>query len=226
MTLIQEDFTSKPFIYINGGKLKQSVPAGTPGAIARPWSIPAKGKEAEKSGTKYELAYKSMQGIIKSIKFHDSDYGRSLNIEFDDAILTISKQSRFFADFIQKIASADITQPVIVQPFDFLNDGGVRVAGVTVYQNNEKLQPFFYDKTTKEYKNGSPTPQGDVKKYNSDKWKIYFAILDEFLDEYAENVIAPKIAKPEAGELEYIAEPSAIARELGGEVINVDEIPF
>ena len=54
MTLIQDNEQNKPFIYINGGKLKKSVEEGTEGAVRRDWVIPAKGKEAEKSGVKWE----------------------------------------------------------------------------------------------------------------------------------------------------------------------------
>ena len=134
----------------------------------------------------------------------------------------MNTNSRYFSDFVQKLASADITQEVLISPKDYEKDGR-RIIGVSVWQNNEYLGNYFYDYETRTQKNGMPAPTGDVKKYNSDKWKIYFLTQKQFLEDYVENILAKNV-QPE--ELEYVTDTSQIAQELGGEIVNVSEIPF
>lgn len=184
-----------PYLSIIEGKLKQKVDKDTNGAIRRDYEI-KKGKEVVK-GTKYELEFDAWVGIMKDLTIRDTDYGEQLSITFDDAILTIGVSSSYFTDFVKKIMTADVNKPIKISPYNFEDDGQKRI-GVALYQNEKKLENFYYNPKDKKSCNGMPVPKGDTKKFKTNDWKVYYIEVEKFLVAELEKIQAKVEARNEA----------------------------
>lgn len=193
-------------IYFNvlgsDGTLRVTVPEGTEGATRRDYET----KDGAK-GTKFEKVYKKVTGRITDVSFYDGDYGRNLIIELTNdaeqvAKVSLNTQSNFAEDTMGKLPAVDFTQPVTFAPYSFTDNHGKNKRGMTIFQGGtekeNKVESFFKawddEKKTFVYKNNFPAPKGDVSKYTSDKWKIYFAEARVFLGEYIEEHIVPKFS--------------------------------
>jgi hypothetical protein len=190
--------------YINilssDGTFRQTVTEGTPGAVRRDWET----KDGAK-GTKYELVYGSLDGVITGISFYDGDFGKNLILEMTDGddkyVVSMATGMPFFEDFAKKLPNIDKTKPVSLAPYAFEDDKGKTRKGVTVTQDGKKLQNYYYDFSGKENINGFPVPQfkkdkktGEHKPFSTEEWKIYFAQCRVFLIEQIEehHLIVPK----------------------------------
>jgi hypothetical protein len=200
------------FLNIIQGTIRQKVDQDTPGAKRREYETPAGAK-----GTKYEIIYQAWSGVVQGLNIRPTEFGEFLNIVFEDAILSIGLDSRYFSDFVKKFASADLHEEITIKPYDFEPEEGKRKTGLLVVQNGEKLTDYFYDFDTKEYKHGFPEPEGDVKKYSKDDWKIYFIKVKKFLKEYVEKMEINSIKKDE--EVQELPLPKE-------EEIRIEDIPF
>lgn len=149
----------------------------TPNARKREWSV------GNRSGVSVEVPFSSWEGIVENIVIYDGEYGEVCHVHFPDAVLSIPTKSRYFTDFAKKIMGADLSQPIEIAPFDFEDDKKVRRVGVTVKQGNKKLENQYWDAEKQAPVTGFPTPKGDVGKYNSDKWAMYYLTVKEFLVE-------------------------------------------
>jgi len=173
MPAINDNFESKPFLSIIGGTLKQKVDEGTPGAKYREYETPSGVK-----GSKWEISYSAWRGKIEDLRIHESEYGDALHVVFEDCIISIPLTQRYFADFVKKIASANLDKEVTIKPYDYVNDEGKRKSGLVIVQDEEKLKDHFYDFDTKKYSDGFPEA-GDIK--SKDEWRIYFMQVNVFL---------------------------------------------
>lgn len=177
--------SNKPYIYIIEGVLKQNASETTPRAERRDYEL----KNGTK-GTKYEISYKSWTGKIQDLIVKKGKYGEMLEVEFDDAIFTIGTESRYFKDFVQKLASANVNRPITISPYAF-ESNGKPLKGVTIYQDGEKLKSWYWDDGIGEkgaYCNGFPKPKGDVSKFNEDDWKVYYIGVKKFLIQELDDI--------------------------------------
>ena len=169
----------KPYLSIIQGTLKQKVTPETKDAERRDYEL----KDGTK-GTKYELSFKSWRGVVQDLRLKEGEYGETLEVEFEDAILTINTDSRYFNDFVKKLVSADISKEIEVSPFDFESEGK-KLTGVSIYQqkNGErvKLENHFWNDKDKKSCNGMPIPSGDTNRFKKDDWKMYFILVKKFL---------------------------------------------
>ena len=197
----------KPYVSIlsSDGSLRLVVPEGTEGAVKREYTV-GKGKD-EKTGVKYELVFKSLDGMISDVAFHDGDYGKLLQVTVTDEeaeegakefVLSVNTSTNFGEDLMKKLPNIDFEQPVKFVPYSFEDERGKQRRGVTVIQNDEKVQSFFqeYDEKTKKTTNLNkyPDPEGDTKEYDADDWKVYFTKARKFLVKYTEKEIVPKFS--------------------------------
>lgn len=214
----------KPYLSIVQGTLSQKVREGAEGAELRKYEL----KDGTK-GEKWEICYKSWEGRIVDLRIQDSNYGEMLNIEFDDAVLSINTESRYFSDFAKKIMSADINQPLTISPYDFEADGK-KLIGVSIYQNEEKLKSFYWNDIDGVSCNGIPRPPKSAKEMTKDDWKIFFIEERRFLISELEKVKEKINSEPPVDESpaeEPPQEPDMEAQ--GGHVedeIKVEDIPF
>lgn len=179
----------RTYLSIVGGKIRHKVTEDTEGAVLRKWETPTGEK-----GEKWELVYESWNGLIKDIRVNETEYGKFLEVKFDDATLSIHTDSRYFSDFVKKLASADLTKPIVIRPYDFEDDKKQKVVGVTLTQLGEKLTDHFYDFSTKTYKFDFPkAAHTKTTPYDKDDWKAYFLGVKKFLLAYVAMNIAPKL---------------------------------
>ena len=161
------------------------VSEDTEGAVRRDWTS----KDGSQSGTKYELIYNEISGVISDIKFYDGKFGKNILLTFTDnssepLVLSIGTATPFGEDVMKKLPNINIKQEVTLKPYkEFTSNEGKKIrAGVTVYQNGIKIENFYYDKETGKNLYGFPNvvlKKGKVM--SSDDWKLYFLNCRVFL---------------------------------------------
>lgn len=189
--------SGKTYLYIIGGNICEKVDEQTPGARRREFENPT----TKVKGVKYELVYRSWEGIIRSLDFRDTDYGYQLNIEFDDAVLTLDTTSRYFSEFAKKLPSIEIEEPVEIAPFDFEPEPGRRAIGMHLIQNGKKALNWYWDVTEDKPTHGIPVPTGNTKTYKSDDWKVYYIGVKKFFISEIEKLKMSKANKIEEQEI-------------------------
>lgn len=223
MPATQENYSSKPFLSIINGKLRQKVDEGTPNAVYREGKTP-KGDVF----SKWELVYPGWSGVVMDIRVFENDFGETCNIEFEDAIISFGTERTFFSDFIKKFASADPKKEIVVSPYDFVTDEGKRKSGITLVQDGKKLADYFtkWDGRTPTYLHGYPQPEPGMDK---DGWKVYFIEVKRFCKKWIEehpinNIAAGKIEEPTESE----SEPGTgvLDRDDDKSEIKIESIPF
>lgn len=155
------------------GTFRLTVPEGTPGAVKRDWTV------GDKSGTKNELVYKSLSGKITNVAVVETDIGRLLQVTITDeqGDLTISTptSNNFATDFMKKLPNINKEKEVKLAPFSFTNEKEKLVKGITITQDDVKVENFYKDNA-----NGIPVPE-EGKTYTKNKWKSYFGEVEDFL---------------------------------------------
>jgi len=205
--------STKPYLSITQGKLNQKVEESTPGAIRRDYEL----KDGTK-GTKFVHYFKNWTGRITDLRIKDGEYGQTLEVVFNDAVLTINTESRYFTDFCKKIMAVDINQPITVSPFDFESEGK-RIVGVSVIQKGEKINSYYWDGE----KSSNNFPEPPKEKMNKDDWKIYFINVKTFLI----GEIAKKTEQINRNIVEEeTKEPEIPVIDVDEEKIAVKDIPF
>jgi len=180
----------KDYAYILAdGKIRVQCDENTPGAVRRDYET-----SDGKTGVKFELVYDKIDGLITFIGFKEGDFGKQLQVEIDGINLMMNTSSNFGEDLMKKLPNIDLAKPVELSPYNFTNDKGKSVKGISVVQEEEKITNFFYDTDAASVTNGYPAPEGDTKSFDSDDWKTYFIGARKFLIKYIEENIIAKIA--------------------------------
>ena len=193
----QEFGPRKPYLSIVEGTVKQKVDKSVKGAKLREYELSDGTK-----GSKWELTFKSWSGVVQDIRISTSgDYGDSLEIEFEDAILSLNAESRYFGEAAKKLKAAKVGIPIIIAPYDFEADGKQR-KGVTIYQETVKVDSYYWDPIEKKSCNGIPDPEKTYDKMSKDDWKMYFLLLKKFLIEELIALKAEINAKVQKTEME------------------------
>jgi len=188
---------NKTYLKIIDGKLRQEVDKDTQGAVKRDWTAPD-----GSTGTKWELVFDSVSGTLTGLSTRDTDFGKFLNIEFDGIeVVSLHTDHRYFSDFVKKLASCDVTKPMTVRPYDFVDKNEKRVTGVSITQEghgwrDDKAPDFFYDFEKKTYKHDFPkAAHTKTNPFDKDDWKAYFIGVKKFLLAYVTMTIAPQVEK-------------------------------
>lgn len=216
-------------ILASDGTLRRSqgVTQDTPGALRRDYET-----SDGKKGTKYELVYTELSGIISDVTFYEGDYGKNLLITITDGdetpvILSVQTSNSYGEDVMKKLPSIDLAFPVILKPYSMVADNGKTRRGISVIQNGKKIQNHFFDFSRKENLHGYPDIPVKINKKTKEKealskeeWKIYFAQCRVFLIDYIdEHIVIPfnnaKIEKANREDNEIHYEPN-----------NLGDIPF
>jgi len=173
------------YLYIIKGHLMQKVSEDTPGAIKRDWEA-----GDGSTGTKWELQFKNLTGFITDIAFKTGDYGEQCLIKMtadgEKAQLQMDTNSRYFASFAQRFKNIDLSAKVTINAYDFEKDGKIR-KGMSITQNEKKIESYFWDNVTKANINGLPQPINRGSGFDKDDWKMYFIQLKKFLKLHIEN---------------------------------------
>lgn len=172
----------------------------TPGAVLRKFKT-TEGVE----GSKWELLFSDVAGIITNIEFKEGKFGNQLLVTVKDGdedavVLALGTASNFGEDVMKKLPSLNLAERVIFTPYAFEDEKGKTKKGVSIKQNDVKIQNFFYDPEAKKNLHDFPEPKKKITKANpegtlsKDAWKMYFGTCREFLTEYIEENIIPKFA--------------------------------
>lgn len=205
------------YLSIIGGTLRKNVAENTPGAIRRDYED-SKGNK----GTKFELVYTSLSGVIKSVGFYEGDFGKSLSLRLEDGqdtyTLSVGVEQPYAEDLMKKLPAIDLSKEIEITPYDFEDDKGKRRRGVTVKQNGNKVENHFWDTEKKLPKNGYPV----VEDTSMDKedWKMYFMQARKFMIKFITENIVPKFDK-----FEELSKSSPLAKLMDDE-IDESNIPF
>lgn len=176
---------------LSDGAIHITVPEGTEGAKIRTYET-----SDGKTGSKTELVYKEISGIISKVDIRDGDFGSQLQLTIEDGdaepiVLSLATASNFGEDVMKKLPNVDLSLPVTIIPYSFVDGKGKNKKGVTIVQNEKKLQNYFYDFHKKVNINGYPEPK-KVKptkanpegKLSKDQWKAYFMDARLFLIDF------------------------------------------
>lgn len=183
------------------GSMRMVVPEGTEGAVKREYET-----SDEKKGVKHEIVYTELEGLIKGVKFFEGDFGKLLQIAFSGEpliILSVSTESSYGEDLMKKLPNIDITKEVKLVPYSFEDLKGKKRKGVTVYQDGNKIESYYYgvgNDGKKTEINGYPEvklPKGK-KTMSKDDWKLYFMTARKFLIEKIEEIFKITEEKSEA----------------------------
>ena len=172
------------------------------------------------TGSRQGARYDSLTGVIAGveIKTHDQ-YGESIQTKIvsggDTFTLSISTNNRYSQDMMKALLKLDLSIPVMLRPYDFVNKQNKRVQGISFMQNGQKVllrnddAPF----------NPDVFVSGDKKKI-----KRFFEDLTEwFVDEVTSKVIngyfagasvptptpTPKVEAPVVAKVEEVVEEEA-----------------
>lgn len=170
------------------GHLHMTVPEGTEGAVQRDYET-----SDGKTGTKHELIFTEVSGLITDIAFHEGEYGKSLQITITDGeekpvVLSLSTAQNFGEDMMKKLLAIKLDTPVRLVPYSLVDGKTSKTKkGITVYQLvngvETKIQNYFYDAEKKTNLHGYPeVPAGHGKKpVSTDEWKLYFMTARIFM---------------------------------------------
>lgn len=222
---------NKNYVYIIGGKIAKRADENTPGAVKRDFENPT----TKEKGTKWELVYDNLRGVVTGIRVIPTDYGDSIQVDIDDVTLCMGTDSKYGKDFMRK---APLIMPEIevnLVPYAFEKEGK-KNSGLTVYQkfdkegSNAKVPDFFYNIETKEQMNGMPLTKKPAKEMKTDDWKIYYIEVKQFLVDYLVNHVIDKFA-PTTSYLEATTENDPLTMTAPiivppQEAPNLEDVPF
>ena len=192
---------------LSDGLFHMKVPAGTPGAVKRTYED----RKTKQMVTVDELLFDNVEGDIKSFTMKDGNYGLQVYLGVGDVVVCVGANSNFGEDLLKKVHNIDFKKPITVRPYSFPSDNNPEkmIKGLTLYQDGEKLQNYFYDPEAKVSKNGYPVPE---QKYNKkeeevlssrDDWKLFYLGARKFLVEQAEQFVFEPEMVAEAPKVEY-----------------------
>ena len=215
-----EEKNTAPFLKVHSdGSLRLEVEEGTPKAVKRDWEMDGK------TGTKFELIYKSVKGIISNISLYKLEWGTNLVIELTSENgqkinISANADKQFAEDMFAKIPNLDFNKVVTIKPYSFTGKKSGKpikgvdfVYGVDKEGKDIKTENFFKkwddDKKTWVYMNGLPEPKGDVEKFSTDKWKAhYLECKIHMTDHFTENIAPQFVTEPVPSEANANAVPS------------------
>lgn len=178
-----------------------------------------------KDGTKYSKwvkKYNKISGFVTDIKFFDGKFGEQINITIQDEneniILTTGLASNYSTDFMNKAPNIDFSKKVVLVPYSFEGDDKKKKRGITVYQEDNKIQSFFVDEKIREESN-FPKPKKENDKMKTKDWVFYFSEVADFLKEYIENNVLESVSKAAQSNIVTVDKGSV-------DEISVDDIPF
>lgn len=214
------------FSVLADGRFHTEVPEGTEGAVRREFET-----SDGKKGVKIELVAGSISGNITNIALYEGDYGKQIAISLgdtskDDVTIYLSTQSAFGEDFMKKLPNLNLEKEIKFAPFSFEDDKGKSRKGMTLYQDDVKIEGHYHRKQGDVIvtQNGYPEVPADSKNYDSEDWKLYFGIARKFLvEEMKKNAMFNKAPQKQTSTRPKVGTTDI---DYPAETISPDDIPF
>ncbi len=181
----------KTFLTIlSDGKFHQRVDENTEGAVAREYEKDVNDAKGKKIGTEkvtvHDLVFSEATGMITNMYFLKGQFGENLIVEIDnDGAISFNGSQSYGEQLLRKLPNIDLSKPVTLAPYNFAKNGKSN-KGVTVIQDGEKLQDYYFDYENKVGQNGLPEFDGDAK--DSNDWKLYFLQVNKFLKKQVQPI--------------------------------------
>lgn len=214
---------NKTFLTIlSDGKLHQRVEEGTPGAVEREYKRDVKDEKGKVTGEEtvkvHELVHTAATGMITNMYFQKGQFGENLIVEIDDdGAISFTGSQSYGEQLLRKLPNIDLSKPVTISPYNFTKNGKSN-KGVTITQDEVKLQDYYFDYDKKVSQNGLPEFDGD--KDDSNDWKLYFLQVNKFLKKQAQPIFeANNFKAPEP------KEDSATSTKVENGEVDLSDLP-
>ncbi len=215
---------NRTYLQISYGKLRQKSTSDNPEAVER---------ENRQGDKVWELVFNFIEGQITGIYYKESDeYGNSFDVTIDDGEekygVSFKENSRYCQDFLSRLPNVDLSKWVKIAPYDFIpKDSEKNKQGITLWQNDEKLQNYFVAKEDDKfiYSHDFPESDGTLSK---DDFMIYLIKVKGFLREYTKDNIILKLQKNYTEPVDEKTETEPIGNAKLGKWIDEanDDLPF
>ena len=106
----------------------------------------------------FEERFKDLTAKLDGIATRENDYGKQWQIKFQDQgdfyIVSLPYSSRYASSFLKVLPNIDLSKEIRFMPWAMKdkNDPTKTITGITMYQDGEKLAPYY----TKEDPKGLP----------------------------------------------------------------------
>jgi hypothetical protein len=106
----------------------------------------------------FEERFKDLSAKLDGIATRENDYGKQWQIKFQDQgdfyIVSLPYSSRYASSFLKVLPNIDLSKEIRFMPWAMKdkNDPTKTITGITMYQDGEKLAPYY----TKEDPKGLP----------------------------------------------------------------------
>lgn len=200
----------RTYLSISGGKIRQRVAEGTPGAIKREVVNP---QTAEKKVV-WERVFKSFTGKIFHVAIKDSTFGQRLVLGIEDGpdryYIDMNLRSVYALDILRRLPGIDFSKYLEISPYDFKTiEGGKEYSrkGVALYMleglQKVKVENYFC-KSVGEGANRTTTylygyPQRPTKELGKEDYEMFKLGIVKFLKEYFIENIQPNFGSTQQG---------------------------
>lgn len=128
------------FFTLTNGKVRRRLAQKTEGSTER---------QLKDGSIVNELVHDEYEGVLINVSKQDSEWGMQWKFEFNDggavSVCNMNYDSATAQKFINLVLSPEVklSQAIKLKPYDFVNDAGKRMSGVTVYQDGAKILPAY-----------------------------------------------------------------------------------
>lgn len=131
----------------------------------------------------FEERFKDLTAKLDGITTRENDYGKQWQLRFQDGgdyyVISLPYSSRYASSFLKALPNIDLSKEVRFMPWAMKdkNDPTKTVTGITLYQDGEKIAPYY----TKEDPKGLPQ-MVKIKVKGKEQWD------DSDMMSYLENM--------------------------------------
>lgn len=181
------------------------------------WAVKREWKDSEgNTWIKWEHRFKDMTGIITGVEFKDGKYGESFVLELTNswtgsvAKIYMPTNGRYFESFAKVFKNIDLSEPVVLNAYDFEDEKGKKVTGISTKQDGVKIQGAYYNPIKKESIWGFPkVDEAKRDKIGKEYWKSFYLDVKFFLKDEILAVEFPDISS-ETPETEKVTPEPAL----------------
>ena len=177
------------YFTVSNGKVRVRLKEAADGSVAR---------QNKNGDVVHEFVYDEFTGRIVSVATDEAPFGKQWKMVFLDNDDHYTLSMPYDSSTAQKLLNLllapelDLTQPITLRPYDFTNDKGNRVVGVTVVQNGAKAKAAF---GTAAYPIDGRPEMPELEKIKFKGQEVYDSTKRlEFIVAAVESTLTPKLS--------------------------------